>query len=191
MGLCDQHRRGAVLKRQAVVLSAALAAVLLLGVAVVSSGVAEQPGPPAGTLDLVQLNRESSFKFIDNPPRGGEDQEPSPGDMAIIGATLRDTSNRRAGRLHVVFTRLEGRRKYVDSVDATFRVEGGYIVVGGISHGGRTDDAAITGGTGRYAGARGTLRITETRQGARFRFTFMGSLFICSPAQLSRIAPVS
>ncbi len=162
------------MKRQAVVLSAALAAVLLLGVAVVSSGVAQQPGPPTGTLDLVQLNRESSFKFIDNPPRGGEEQEPSPGDMAIIGATLRDTSNRRAGRLHVVLTRLEGRRKYVDQVNGTFRVEGGYIVVGGILGGGRTDDAAITGGTGRYAGARGTLRVTETRQGLRFRFTFIG-----------------
>jgi hypothetical protein len=161
------------MKRQAAVLSAALA-VVVVGIAVVSSN-AQQPGPATGTLDLVQRGRESTFKFVDNPPRSGDPARPSPGDLAIIGGTLRDTSNRRAGKFHVVFMRLKGRRKnVVDQVTATFDLKGGQIVMGGVSDGGRVDVVAITGGTGSYAGARGSMRVTQMRRGARFRITFIG-----------------
>ena len=161
------------MKRQAAVLSAALA-VIGVGIAGASS-TAQQPGPPAGTLELVQRGRESTFKFVDNPPRSGDPARPSPGDLAIIGGTLRDTSNRRAGKFHVVFMRLKGRRKnIVDQVTATFDLKGGQIVMGGVSDGGRVDVVAITGGTGSYAGARGSMRVTQMRRGARFRITFIG-----------------
>ena len=163
------------MKRQAVVLIAALAAVLAVGIAVIGSGAAQQPGPPTGTLDLVLRDRESTFRYVDNPPRGGDPERPSPGDTAIIGGTLRDTSNRRVGRVHATFVRIRGGRKEVDQVSGTFVVQGGYIVVQGVDvHPGRTDEMAIAGGTGRYAGARGILRITDTRRGARFRFSFIG-----------------
>jgi hypothetical protein len=163
------------MKRQAVILIAALAAVLVVGIAVIGSGAAQQPGPPTGTLELLLRGRESSFRYVDNPPRRGDPERPSPGDMAIIGGTLRDTSNRRVGRVHSVFVRIRGRRQEVDQVSARFVVEGGYIVVEGIAdEPGRTDEMAIAGGTGRYAGARGTLRVTDTRRGARFRFSFIG-----------------
>jgi hypothetical protein len=161
------------MKRQAAILSAALA-VVVVGIAVVSSN-AQPPGPPTGTLDLVQRGRESTFKFVDNPPRSGDPARPSPGDLAIIAGTLRDTSNRRAGTLHVVFMRLKGRRKnIVDQVTATFDLKGGQIVMGGVSDGGRVDVVAITGGTGSYAGARGSMRVTQMRRKAHFRITFIG-----------------
>jgi hypothetical protein len=161
------------MKRQAAVLSAALA-VAVVGIAVVSSN-AQQPGPPTGTLDLVQRGRESTFRHIDHPPRGGGPQAPSPGDVAIIGGTLRDTSNRRVGKLHVTFMRLKGRRKaHVDQVNATFDLKGGQIVMGGVDHGRRTLVVAITGGTGSYAGARGSMRVTQMRREAHFRITFIG-----------------
>ena len=161
------------MKRQAAVLSAALA-VVVVGIAVVSSN-AQQPGPPTGTLELVQRGRESTFKHIDHPPRGGGPQAPSPGDLAIIGGTLRDTSNRRVGKVHVVFMRLKGRRRaHVDQVSATFDLKGGQIVMGGVSDGGRTDVVAITGGTGSYAGARGSMRVTLGRRAGRFLITFIG-----------------
>jgi hypothetical protein len=96
-------------------------------------------------------------------------------DVVAAHPPLRDTSNRRVGSLHSVFVRIRGRRQFVDHVSGTFVVEGGYIVVEGIAdEPGRTDDMAIAGGTGRYAGARGTLRVTDTRRGARFRFSFIG-----------------
>ena len=160
------------MKRQAAVLSAALA-LIVVGLAVVSS-TAQQPGPPTGTLDLVLRDREATFRHIDHPPRGGGPQAASPGDMAIIGGTLRDTSNRRVGKLHAVFLRLKGRRRnIVDQVSTTFVVKGGQIVVAGISEG-RTEEMAITGGTGNYAGARGTLRVSFPKRANHFRFTFIG-----------------
>jgi hypothetical protein len=161
------------MKRQAAVLSAALA-VVVVGIAVVSSN-AQPPGPPTGALDLVQRGRESTFRHVDNPPLGGARRPPSPGDVAIIAGTLRDTSNRRVGKVHVTFMRLKGRRKnIVDQVNATFDLKGGQIVMGGVSDGGRVDVVAITGGTGSYAGARGSMRVRETRRAAHFRITFIG-----------------
>ena len=46
--------------------------------------------------------------------------------------------------------------------------------MGGLTHGGRTDLVAITGGTGDYAGARGTMVVSFTRRAAHFRLTFIG-----------------
>ena len=149
-------------------------AAVIGAVAFVGTSGAQQPVPPTGTLELVSLNRETRFKFVDNPPRSGDPTRPSLGDLAIITARLRDTANRRAGKLYALFMRLAGRRRHVDQVRVTFELRGGHIVVEGISRGGRTDDAAITGGTGRYAGARGTLHVTQTRRAARYRFTFIG-----------------
>jgi hypothetical protein len=95
--------------------------------------------------------------------------------VSITGGTLRDTSNRRAGKAHVVFMRLKGRRKaHVDQVSATFDLKGVQIVMEEVSDGGRTDVVAITGGTGTYAGARGTVRVSFTRTRAHIRLTFIG-----------------
>jgi hypothetical protein len=148
-------------------------AAIIAAVALVGSSGAQQPSPPTGILELVSLDRETHFKFVDNPPRSGDPGRPSRGDLAIITGRLRDTANRRAGKLYALFMRLAGQRRHVDQVRATFVLRHGHIVVEGISAGGRTDNVAVIGGTGRYAGARGTLRVTQTRRAARYRFTFI------------------
>jgi hypothetical protein len=109
----------------------------------------------------LQRGTDVRFRHVDNPPLGSTPDAPSPGDMAIIRGAVRDTANRRAGRLRATFIRLAGQRRHVDRVDAVFSVAGGTIVVAGLSNGG-VDNLAVTGGTGRYAGARGTLRTTPT-----------------------------
>ena len=43
-------------------------AAIIAAVAFVGSSGAQQPGPPTGTLELVSLDRETHFKFVDNPP---------------------------------------------------------------------------------------------------------------------------
>jgi hypothetical protein len=55
-------------------------------------------------------------------------------------------------------------------------VNGDHIVVDGVPDetGRRTDEEPITGGTGSYAGARGTLRVTGRRRETRYQFTFIG-----------------
>lgn len=148
-------------------------AAIISAIAFVGTSGAQQLGPPTATLELVSLDRETRFRVIDNPPRS-DPERPSPGDLAIITARLRDSANRRAGKVYAVFMRLAGRRRFVDQVRGTFRLRGGYIVVEGIVAGGRRDNLAVTGGTGSYAGARGTLQVTSTRKGARYRFTFIG-----------------
>ena len=77
------------MKRLFLIVAAACAAIVSAAALVVSSG-AQQPGPPTGTLELVSLDRETRFKFVDNPPRRRE----SAGDLFMINARLRDGSNR-------------------------------------------------------------------------------------------------
>jgi hypothetical protein len=150
-------------------------AAVIAAVAFVGSSGAQQSAPPTGTLELVSLDRETRFKFVDKPPRSGDPGRLSLGDLAIITGRLRDTANRRTGKLlRALHEARRKRRRHVDQVRATFVLRDGHIVVEGISDGGRTENVAVTGGTGRYAGARGTLRVTETRKAAHYRFTFIG-----------------
>lgn len=157
------------MKRFVLIISAACAAIISAAAVVGSSG-AQQPGPPTGTLELVALDREGSFKFVDIPPRRRE----SGGDQFLINQRLRNTSNRRVGRAHAAFAVTPGRPS-VSQGSATFVFGNGQIVVTGIiDERGRTDTLAIVGGSGAYAGARGTLVTTETRRSTRFLFTFVG-----------------
>jgi hypothetical protein len=82
--------------------------------AFVGSSGAQQPGPPTGTLELVSLDRETRFAFVDNPPRRREragavhDQCPAarrlqPGPLA--GSTRRSPRRSR----HPVWSRRDPR----------------------------------------------------------------------------------
>jgi hypothetical protein len=157
------------MKRLAVIVTAACAAIISAAALVASSG-AQQPGPPTGTLELVGLDREARFKFVDAPPRRRE----GAGDQFLITQRLRDTSNRRVGRVHASFAITPGSRSGAHG-SGTFIVHNGRIVVTGIiDDPGRTDTLAIVGGSGAYTGARGTLVTTERRRSTRFLFTFIG-----------------
>jgi hypothetical protein len=136
-------------------------------------GVAQRtPAPPRGTLELIQREHETVFKLIDHAPRQGEGRPPSPGDQFLIGGTLRDGSNAKVGKIDAVFTVMP-RRWDVAQGGATFNLRDGAIVVEGqMDESGPTDDLAITGGTGRYAGARGTLRMTKRLRDTAHRFRF-------------------
>jgi hypothetical protein len=123
-------------------------------------------------LELTQRDRESRFKLIvDAPPRLRGDSISS-GDSFLITGRVRDQAGRRAGRLQAVFVATNARRQDAE-VSGTFILSGGRIMVAGADTRGRIDDFAITGGTGRYAGARGTFRVTESRRSTGFLFTFM------------------
>lgn len=161
------------MQRLALIITAACAAILGAAAIVGSSG-AQPPGPPTGTLELVSLDRETRFKFIDNAPRRRE----SAGDLFMITARLRDSSNRPAGRLHASFAVTQARRPSVSQGSATFVVGNGQVVVSGpiVDRGrnDRTDTFAVVGGSGAYTAARGTMVTTETRRSTRFVFTFAG-----------------
>lgn len=138
----------------------ALAAPALLGTATA------QPGPPSGTLELVQLERDTRSGFVDTPPRRRE----SAGDTFTVAGPVRDAAGRRAGRAQAVFTQT-GRRSAQGN--ATFALRTGQIVIaGGLAGSNNIDTLAIVGGTGAYTGATGTARITMRRGRTAFRFSF-------------------
>ena len=138
-----------------------------LAVSALLSTATAQSGPPAGTLALVQLERDTRTGYVDNPPRRRE----STGDVFTVSGRVRDAANRPVGRAQAVFTQT-GRSSAQGS--ATFALARGQIaIVGGLAGSG-TDTLTIAGGTGAYAGATGTARITERRGRPEFLFSFGG-----------------
>jgi hypothetical protein len=158
--------------RFTVCVSVTCAALVGVAAAVATSG-AQAPGPPTGELELVLRERDSSFKFVDNAPRRRE----SAGDMAIIAGRLRDTDGSARGRLQAYFVATKGgnfERAFRGQVTGALVLRDGDIVLGGVVDDRRDEEPlAITGGTGAYAGARGTAVVTDTRSSTRFRLTFM------------------
>jgi hypothetical protein len=159
------------MKRRAMI-GIAVLGVIAAGSVGFGPGTAQAQRPPAGTLELVSRDRETSFSFVDNPPRRGE-RRPTAGDIGIIRGRLRNASGRRrVGQVHAVFTVLRG-RPFTAHVSATFYMRRGDIAVAGrIDDVGRTDEVPIIGGTDAFAGARGTLEVTSRRTDSRFVFRF-------------------
>jgi Dirigent-like protein len=161
------------MKRLAIIITAAWVAIISATFLVVRSD-AQQPGPPTGSLELLSLDRETRFTFVDNPPRRRE----RAGDLFVINSRLRDSSNRSVGRLHASFAETQPPPRVVAQGSATFILGNGQITVSGPivnrGPGDRTDTLAVVGGTGAYTAAGGTLMTRETRRGTRYAFTFAG-----------------
>jgi hypothetical protein len=140
------------------------------GLVTVGGSQAQEPRPPTGTLEFMQRERDTRSRLIDVPPRQGERGRPTIGDGFLITGSVRDLAGNRAGRLqaHFLVTSREDAQ-----ASGTFILNDGRIVIGGATTEADIDDFAVLGGTGRYAGARGTLRVIEGRA-TGFVFTFTG-----------------
>jgi hypothetical protein len=123
------------MKRLALIITAACVTIISAAVLVVRSD-AQQPGPPTGTLELVSLDRETRFTFVDNPPRRRE----RAGDLFVINSRLRDGTNRPVGRLHASFAGTQPPPRVVAQGTATLILDDGQITVSGRSS---TGDHAI------------------------------------------------
>ena len=106
----------------------------------------------------------------------------SAADLNVFGGPVRDRRGRRAGRARGVQTTVvRDGTAFTVQASITYALRGGQIVVGGLSQypatgdrrpiRGRTFVRPVLGGTGRYAGARGTLS-TTTRANGSFRQVF-------------------
>jgi hypothetical protein len=117
--------------------------------------------PSPATLRLTQLDHH--FKLVDVAPRGGDAKPPSQGDELVIGGRLRQGA-RAAGSSDLVCTVTQPGRRAVADCSGTLVLAHGDITFAGVNaFAQRSNVAAITGGTGDYAGATGTV---TTRDGA-------------------------
>jgi hypothetical protein len=105
--------------------------------------------PPTGTLQIVL--RPKSFNFADAPPKRSGDGPPSPGDASIITYRVLDASGaKRLGRAQFVCTAIDRRGKH-EQCSGTIALPDGQIATQGDA-----ENVALVGGSGAYAGARGT-----------------------------------
>lgn len=117
----------------------------------------------ARTIELISV--EQHCGGADNGRRGD-----SFGDLDACRGVLRDAgSEAAAGRVHWTCLYLGSTRAGSDCT-AVIRLRGGVLLAAGpLSHMRPTSAWAITGGTGSYAGARGTVglrQLSETRTAA-------------------------
>jgi hypothetical protein len=126
----------------------------------------------AKTLTFKELDQGSTFAFVDNAPTSKAKGEPSAsiGDAIVFTNPLTDRAGKRVGRLYVHCTAVVAARQ---ANKAAFTCEGIMVVDGGtlyvqafLPHAGATAHGTVTGGTGAYANAAGTLVSRPTKAGA-------------------------
>jgi hypothetical protein len=127
-------------------------------------------------LALTELAHGGHEAFVDNPPeakrtRDGEPSRVSVGDIFALSVPIADQQRKRVGRLHeqCVVTVAGTPRKANAVCTAVFALKDGQISAVFAQVGKRNPTAAITaaitGGTGVYAGARGTVTSVGNRDG--------------------------
>jgi hypothetical protein len=126
---------------------------VLAGILVVSPwerGSAAATGP--ATIRIT--NRQISFSLVDVGRHGK-----SPGDMEIIRQRLYDRKSRLIGRAELMCTFVDTRRSRI--CRGTYFLPRGKLVVGGSLLYRQFYDLAVTGGTGLYDNARGSVTVTQ------------------------------
>ena len=153
------------MRHTAIIATVLTTAGLGAGAALASSGAAQAPGPPTGTKQVVL--RQSSFKFLDHPPRRRGDVPPSPGDTSILGYRVFDAAGKRLGSMSGLCVSTD-RRGEALQCSAQMTLPDGEIVRAGSG-----DPLAVTGGTGAYAGARGIAEGHDHGRQTDLTLTFM------------------
>ena len=138
---------------------------------------------PAGAqapsvLSFKELNKGSTFKLVDVPPRQKNQRTPpSVGDQLIFTNPLQKSATTTAGKLHVRCTVTKSGRKFSA---VTALCDGAYAFANGtiyasalIKLAAENPVGAVTGGTGAYAGARGTFESKNVKGGSQTTITLI------------------
>jgi hypothetical protein len=150
----------------------ALAALAVVAVVAIPAG-AQSPA----TLTFKELEKGSTFKIIDVPPKAkGERTPPSVGDTLTFTNPLTKTATNSAGRVHADCLVTKGGKKFESLVvlcDGAYAFKNGTIYVSTLTKlTGRTQ-GAVVGGTGDYTGARGTFQSRESSGGSTTTITLL------------------
>lgn len=143
--------------RRSAAFAATAAVTLAVGAAVTVSGNAQTPGER--TIKLVSKN--CAFKFVDVPPRGhGRMAPPGAGDSAALSCRVENAAGARVGSLDTTGQFAVGGRRARGVALGIYALSDGEIHVmtrfslGDVS-------GSVIGGTGAYAGVRGTFKVVD------------------------------
>jgi hypothetical protein len=147
----------------------------------VGGGSAQTPG--ARTVSLFETNAGQRFAFVDNAPKspvGNPESRRfrfSMGDKIVFANPLLDQrGGNRVGVLYGEGTVVRG-RTFANIVllgTVTFALSDGSQIAGaGTFTPGQTARVAVTGGTGAYEGARGTIVSQEVQGGSQDTLTLL------------------
>ena len=163
--------------KRALIVLAVPAAALAIAIPLTSAGA---QSPTGRTLTFVERDNGSTFGFVDNPPRHqGSRNNPvfSPGDYFVFANPTYDATNtRRLGTLHVqcVATTRAKATKAPETCAGVFALNDGTITLQAYNKGeAKVTNITVTGGTGAYANARGTMVSTSTKNGSNDVLTLL------------------
>ena len=126
------------------------------------------------TLTFKELDKGASFHVVDNPPKGTKTHHLSPGDAFAIQNPLASDAGKRIGTLRASCVMTNSR----DSVCyGVFSFQNGTLdalVALPNTEASKTTAGGIIGGTGAYAGARGSFVSKSTKTGANDTVTLLG-----------------
>jgi hypothetical protein len=125
-----------------------------------ASGVAKGHDRPLTIKARSQLDQ---VHLVDNAPAGD-----SPGDMLVFTERLLDARGKVIGSDAATCVRLFGQESLCTGA---YKLPGGRLMVQLVQPGPTgTYEQAITGGTGRFAGARGIVTVAQSPNGDQFTF---------------------
>lgn len=145
--------------------AATVVALSTVPVVLLAANQSTATGTTSGSETLTFNFRPGTFRYIDMAPRG--DRPPSPGDYFVITNGLYKAGER-VGALHatcVVTRQAANPERTPLFCSGSYRIPGGTLVGSALLSSSGTSHIAVTGGTGRYAGASGTSTEVNNEDG--------------------------
>jgi hypothetical protein len=140
------------MRRIPIAIGSAAAVLTATGLLAVNGGAQQ---PTGRTIELVSKNGQ--FKFVDVPPKASSPDDARPGDQFVISAVLTDRAGKRAGRFDAQCTMTRGGRNLSGICDGAYALADGVMFLAARLTPADDVTGAVVGGTGAYAGARGTF----------------------------------
>jgi hypothetical protein len=139
-------------------------AVLAGAVATVVAAASSSANPAGTTIKLIDdVSHSTTFHFVEPPPNPvtGDPSNNSAGDEILTTEPLLNTKHKRIGTAYEVLTFVTGGKLPHPSVlrnSLVYRLKAGALFIEELNGGPAGSNAVVTGGTGAYAGARGTIQ---------------------------------
>ena len=140
------------MQRSTILAGSVVAALATAGVLAVSGGA---EAPSGQTIQVVE--RGGSEKFVDVAPRARGGFNVSAGDAFLFSSPLFNGANKRVGTLDARCTFTRGGKQARGICEGVFALADGDLLLSARLSVSGSVKGAIVGGTGAYAGARGTF----------------------------------